>query len=100
MYGDNHLGAVTLEQLPHVTRRQPIEEVRLVGAEALNRRVVILHQRLMVAEQIVVKLCRFLREEVRLFDGTNDVDQAVRSGETFQSIGDGRGGAGVTAAGI
>ena len=85
---DDDLRTVFLEQLPHVSRSHSIEQARLVRAEMFDRPVVILHQVLVIAQQVVVELRQFFGQPVRLLDRADYVDQTLGRGESPEPVGD------------
>ena len=60
MHRDDDLRAVPLKKLIEITSGEPVQQIRFVGPEAFDGPVVILHQMLMVTQQVVVKLGEFL----------------------------------------
>ncbi len=97
---DDDLRTVFLEQLPRVPRSHPIEQTRLIRTEMLDRPVVILHQMLVMAQQVVVELRQLFGQKVRLFNRADDVDQTFGRGESLQPVGDCGCGARVATSGI
>jgi hypothetical protein len=85
---DDDLRTVFLEQLPHVARSQPIKQTRFVRTETFDRPVVILHQMLVISQQVVIKLHQLFAQQVRLFNRAGDIDQTLGRGESPQPIGD------------
>ena len=88
----DYLRTVFLEQLPHVSRSQPVKQTRFVRTETFDRPVVILHQMLVIPQQVVIKLHQLFGQQVRFFNRAGDVDQTFGRGESPQPVGDrGRG---------
>src|SRR5215470_16311838 len=97
---DDDLRTVFLEQLPHVPRSHSIEQIRLVRSKMFDRPVVILHQVLVMAQQVVVELRQLLGQQVGLLERADYVDQTLGRRESSQPVGDGGRGAGVAASGF
>ena len=84
MHRDDHLRTVAFKELLDVACRETIEETRLVRTQSLDRPVVVAHQRLMVSQQVVVKVGQLLSEDMRLLDGADDVYQAFMAGNRLR----------------
>src|SRR5215475_13859118 len=97
---DDDLRTVFLEQLPHVPRSHSIEQVRLVRAKMFDRPVVILHQVLVMAQQVVVELRQLLGQQVGLLERADYVDQTLERRESPQPVCDRGRGASVAASGF
>src|SRR5215510_16055502 len=100
MNGDDDLRAVFLEHLPPVPRNHPKEESRFIRAEMLDRPVVILHQVLVMTQQVVIELRKLLGQQVGLLERADYVDQTLGRRESPQPVGDRGRGASVAASGF
>src|SRR6266511_517818 len=97
---DDDLRTIFLEQLPHVPRSHSIEQARLVRAKMFDRPVVILHQVLVISQQVVVEIRQLLGQQMGLLERADYVDQTLGRRESPQPVGDRGRGAGVAASGF